>query len=97
MKLDSSNGWPILDRQRRHIRTPAGSFIPFFVAQRVGMIAALLIGIETTFGITNWVSLPVGVFTLLWAGEIVDRATSHVRANEYFRRLEEKEKRKPDA
>lgn len=87
MKLDTDNGWPILDRERKHIRTPAGSFIPFFVLRRVGAIAALLIGIEATFGITNWVSIPVGLATLAWAGEITDRATSQIRANEYFRRL----------
>ncbi len=64
MNLDTEHGWPILDRERRHIRTPAGSFIPFYVLQRVGSIAALLIGIEVTFGITNWVTIPTVIATL---------------------------------
>ncbi len=91
MRLDTSTGWPIYDRERRHIRTPAGSFIPFFVIHRVGAIAALLIGIEATFGITNWVTIPVALATFAWAGELVDRFTAHIRANEYRRQLAEQE------
>jgi len=92
MNLDSSTGWPIFDRQRRHVRTPSGSFIPFLVIQRVGIVAALLIGIETTFGLTNWVTIPIAIVTLAWAGPVVDQATSHIRGNEYYRQLEEAER-----
>ncbi len=91
MRLDTSTGWPIYDRQRRHIRTPSGSFIPFHVIQRVGSIAAILIGVEATFGITNWVSIPVAIATFGWAIEQVDSATTHTRSNEYFRQLDERE------
>lgn len=98
MKLDSSNGWPFFDPERRHIRTPAGSFIPFYIIQRVGCIAALVIGAELTFGVTNWITIPVAILTLMWAGPQVDAESAQIRVTEYYRRLEEAErtKKEPD-
>ncbi|MEM7272662.1 MAG: hypothetical protein AAF547_06240 [Actinomycetota bacterium] len=94
MKLDASTGWPTYDRRRRHIRTPSGSFIPFAVIQRVAAVAALILGIEITYGMTNWITIPVALATLAWAIAQVEAATFIIRAIEYNRRTSQKE---PDA
>ncbi len=69
--------WPIIiDRQHRHIRTDTGStVIPFDLIGLMASIAAVLIGLETTFGITNWASIPVCILAIGWAIERIDHAS----------------------
>lgn len=71
-----NSAWPVIDRQRRHIRTPDGwTVIPFYVISALTCVAALLFGVEVTFGLTNWVTIPTGLVALLWAVERCDHAS----------------------
>ena len=67
--------WPSVDRRRGHVRMPLGTVIPFPVIRALVAIAAVLIGLETTFGLSNWITVPVVLLAIGWAGETVDEAT----------------------
>lgn len=71
--------WPIIiDRHHRHIRTDTGrTVVPFDVIAGLVCIAALLIGVEATFGITNWVTIPTAILAIGWAIERIDHAGVH--------------------
>ncbi len=86
MRLDSSTGWPLLDFQRRHVRTLGGSFIPFYVLETVALVVTVVVAIEATFGLSNWLSIPACIFAVAWAIEAVDIATVAIRSDEYDRR-----------
>ncbi len=67
--------WPVIDRHHRHIRTPDGwTVIPFHVIHTLACIAVVLFGVEATFGITNWITIPTVIAALLWAVERCDHA-----------------------
>lgn len=66
---------PIVDRRRRHLRTALGTVIPFAVIRTVGAIACIVLGLEATFGLTNWITIPVALLTFGWAIEAADTAT----------------------
>ncbi|MEM9656360.1 MAG: hypothetical protein AAGA65_30050 [Actinomycetota bacterium] len=75
--------WPVIDRHHRHVRTPDGwTVIPFYVISTLACGAAVLLGVEATFGITNWITIPTGVAALLWAVERCDHASINHRHNQ---------------
>jgi hypothetical protein len=77
--------WPTIHRDAGYIRTPSGNIIPFAIAGITLNILALIAGVEITFGITNWISIPAALATLVWAGMEIDEATirhDHDQANE---------------
>lgn len=74
--------WPVIDRQRRHIRTAGDTtVIPFDVIGILACTALILFGTEATFGITNWVTIPAGVAAWGWAIERCDNAAIHYAHN----------------
>lgn len=66
---------PVVDRNRRHLRTALGTVIPFSVLRTVGAIALIVFGLEVTFGLTNWITIPVALLTFGWVLEAVDTAS----------------------
>ncbi len=71
-----------IDRDRCYLRTPGDTVIPFAVIGIAICMFAVLAGLELTFGITNWISIPAAVLTVGWAGDQIDAATIWHSAND---------------
>jgi len=69
--------WPVIDHRLGHIRTPLGTVIPFSVIRTVAAIVTVVLGLEVTFGLTNWITVPALVLTLGWAIQATDEASIH--------------------
>lgn len=66
---------PTINWQHRHPRTPEGTIVPFAVISITASVLAIAAALEATFGITNWISIPVALAVLAWAGDQTDIAT----------------------
>ncbi|MEM9652488.1 MAG: hypothetical protein AAGA65_10350 [Actinomycetota bacterium] len=67
--------WPEVDARLGHVRTPLGTVIPFPVIRTVVAIVAVVLGLEVTFGLTNWITIPAFVLTGAWALHACDEAS----------------------
>jgi Flp pilus assembly protein TadB len=69
--------WPRVDREQRHIRTADGwTVIPFSVISALACVAVVVVGIEATFGLTNWITIPTVIAAAIWAVERCDHAST---------------------
>lgn len=67
--------WPAIDRHYGHLRTPFGTVVPFAVIRTFSAVVAALIGVEVTFGLTNWITIPAFLIAACWAGLEIEEAT----------------------
>lgn len=83
--------WPVIDRHYRHVRSPDGwTVIPFHVIRILICIAAVLVGVEATFGVTNWVTIPAVVVAIGWSIDQCDRAAITHRIRQTHRDHEDR-------
>ncbi len=67
--------WPEVDHRLGHVRTPLGTVIPFPVIRTFVAIVTVVLGLEITFGLTNWITIPAFVLAAAWALHACDEAS----------------------